>query len=94
MEYPYIIRTPGTCGGAARLDGHHIRVSHVAALAELNGLTPDEIAEAYQLTLAEVHAALTYYFDHLDEIREEWREAERLVEEGRKLHPPRLSQRA
>lgn len=74
VEYPCIVKTPGICGGAPRLDGHRIRVSHVAAMSELQGLTPDEIAQAYQLTLAEIHAALTYYFDHLDEFRPEWRD--------------------
>ncbi|MCE7869873.1 DUF433 domain-containing protein [bacterium CPR1] len=93
MDYPYIVETPGTCGGAPRLDGHRIRVSHVAALSELQGLTPDEVAQAYQLTLAEVHAALTYYFDHLEDIRQEWRDAAHLLEETKKLFPSRLPER-
>jgi hypothetical protein len=36
-----------------------------------NGLSPKEIRTHFssrQLTLAEVHAALTYYYDHRDEI--------------------------
>lgn len=93
VEYPYIVKTPGTCGGAPRLDGHRIRVSHIAAMSELQGLTPDEIAQAYRLTLAEVHAALTYYFDHLEEIRQEWRGTDRLVEETKKRFPSRLPER-
>ena len=38
-------------------------------------MTPDEIVEAYpHLTLAQVHAALAYYWDHRDEIEQELRE--------------------
>jgi hypothetical protein len=37
---------------------------------ELQGMTPDEILEAYpHLTLSQIHAALAYYFDHPEEIR-------------------------
>lgn len=92
VEYPYIVKTPGTCGGAPRLDGHRIRVSHIAACSEKAGWSPEEIAQNFSLTLAEVHAALTYYFDHLEEIRAEWREAARRGEEIKKLFPPRLPQ--
>jgi hypothetical protein len=44
-------------------------------------MKPDEMREYYSdrpLTLAEVHAALAYYYDHSDEI-----EAELAAEEGR-----------
>ena len=40
------------------------------------------------LTLAEVHAALAYYYDHLDAIRVDWREGERLAADMKKTFPP------
>lgn len=94
MDYPHIVKTPGTCGGAPRIDGRRIRVSHVAAWSEKSGWTPDEIAQYFDLTLAEVHAALAYYFDHLEEIRAEWAQEAHLVEDMKQKYPSRLPQRA
>ncbi|MEO0014002.1 MAG: hypothetical protein RLZZ535_2391 [Cyanobacteriota bacterium] len=41
------------------------------------GLSPDEILYQYpSITLADVYAALAYYYDNLDEIRENIRDSE------------------
>jgi len=54
-------------------------------------MTPDEIVtEVPSLTLADVHAALAYYFDHMDEIREELRTERAIVEEFRRKNPSRV----
>src|SRR5207302_1055349 len=69
-KHGYIVRTPGCLGGKPRIDGRRISVQHIAIDYEDLRMTPDEICDAYEgLTLAEVHAALSYYYDHLDEIR-------------------------
>lgn len=40
-------------------------------------MSPDEIVYHYpSITLADVHAALAYYYDHLEEIRQQIRESE------------------
>jgi uncharacterized protein (DUF433 family) len=55
--------------------GTRVRVQDIYALAEIQGKTPDEIVQALpHLTLAQVHAALAYYFDHRPEILRELRE--------------------
>ena len=90
MNYPYIVKTPGTCGGRARVDGTRIRVQDVAVWSERQGWTPDQIAREFHLTLGQVHAALAYYFDHIEEIRHELRQDVRLSEEWKKSHPSRL----
>jgi uncharacterized protein (DUF433 family) len=87
-RHPYIVQTPGVCGGEPRIDGRRIRVQDVAVDYERLGMTPDEICDAYPgLTLAEVHAALAYYYDHRQEIHEQMQEAERQVEEFKRQHP-------
>lgn len=44
-------------------------MQHIAVWHEREGKSPDEIvAEHPQLTLADVYAALAYYYDHRDEI--------------------------
>jgi uncharacterized protein (DUF433 family) len=70
----YIEQTPGTCGGKPRIAGTRIKVSLIAILSERNRMTPDEIVDAYpHLTLAQIHAALAYYWQHRDQIEDEIR---------------------
>ena len=76
----HIETTPGVCGGKPRIAGTRIRVQDIVILTEANLQTPDEIVAAYpHITLADVHAALAYYFDHVEEINRYIREADELV---------------
>jgi uncharacterized protein (DUF433 family) len=91
METPTgerITKTPGVCGGRACIVGHRVRVLDIVAWHEHQGMTPDDIvSHAPSLTLADVHAALAYYFDHMAETREEMRTERELVEKFRCNHP-------
>lgn len=83
-----IVSTPGTCGGRPRIAGSRIRVQDVASWYESEGMSPDEIVATYpQLSLGEVHAALAYYYDHLDEIRRDVADDETLVAEMKASGP-------
>lgn len=83
-----ITRKPGVCGGRACIDGHRVRVIDVVTWSEHQGMTPDEIvSHVPSLTLGDVHAALAYYFDHVDEIQEEARAERTLADEARRSHP-------
>ncbi|WLT37387.1 DUF433 domain-containing protein [Synechocystis sp. B12] len=63
--------TPGTCGGKPRIAGHRITVQDIVIWHERMGLSPDEIVYHHpSITLADVYAALSYYHDHLEEIRQ------------------------
>jgi uncharacterized protein (DUF433 family) len=64
----HIAVTPGVAGGKPRIAGHRITVEDVVVLHERFGRSPDEIAAEHGLTLADVHAALAYYFDHRVEV--------------------------
>ncbi|MCP5120437.1 MAG: DUF433 domain-containing protein [bacterium] len=80
-----ITKTPGVCGGRACIAGHRIRVLDIAIWHEHQGMTPDEIvSHVPSISLGEVHAALSYYFDHVDEIREEIRAEQVQVEQARR----------
>jgi uncharacterized protein (DUF433 family) len=69
--------------------GTDIKVAQIASEHEHLGMSADEIIEAHpHLTLADVHAALAYYYDHLDAIRADWREAARLAAEMKMTFPP------
>jgi len=58
----------GICHGRPHLAGRRIRVQDIAVWHERLGLSVDEIGADYNLSLAEIYAALSYYFDHKDEI--------------------------
>ena len=69
----HIVKTPGVCGGRACIAGHRIRVMDIVAWHERRGLSAEEIVYQFPgLTLADVHAALAYYFDNLQEIEAEF----------------------
>jgi len=73
----HITKTPGVCGGKACIAGHRIRVSDIVVWHERRGYAPDEIVEIFPgITLADVHAALSYYFDHPAEIEADFRRGE------------------
>jgi uncharacterized protein (DUF433 family) len=66
--YSHITKQPGVRGGKACIDNTRIAVADIAALLEA-GKTPAEMLVAYPaLDLAQVHAAISYFYDHRDEI--------------------------
>jgi uncharacterized protein (DUF433 family) len=83
--------TPGVCGGKPRIAGHRIRVQDIMVWHELQGLSADEIVAQYpQLSLGDVYAALTYYHDHREEIRQSMKEDEEFVKQLQAKTPSKL----
>lgn len=79
----------------AFIAGTRVRVQDIYALAEIQGKSPGEIVQALpSLTIAQVHAALSYYFDHREAIVQELREDDEIVRQYRSItgHGP-LEQR-
>jgi uncharacterized protein (DUF433 family) len=90
-EKSHIECTPGVCGGKPRIAGHRIRVQDIYVCHELKGLSPDEILQAYpSISMADVHAALTYYWDHREEIERQMKEDEEFVASLRTTSSPGL----
>jgi len=59
----------------AYIAGTRVRVQDIYAQAEVHGRTPEQIVAGLpHLTLGQVHAALSYLFDHREEILSEMRE--------------------
>jgi uncharacterized protein (DUF433 family) len=63
-----IVRTPGTCGGRPRIAGTRITVENIAI--DFNaGWTPEVIIQKRtHLNLAQVYAALAYYYANKKQI--------------------------
>lgn len=72
--------TQGIAGGKPRIAGHRINVQNIVIWHEWMGRSADEIATEYGLTLADIYAALAYYYDHRIEIDESIRDSEAFVE--------------
>ena len=83
--YPHIETTPGVAGGRPRIAGRRITVADVAVWHERLRLSADEISSAYDLSLAEVHAALAYYFDHREAVDRSLSEADAFATRSARL---------
>ena len=90
-----IVKTPGTCGGRARIAGTRIKVEHVYNWVERQGMSPAQVVQEYpHLTMAQVHAALAYYWSHQEEIQRDIAEGEELVAQMKaEAGPSKLGQR-
>ena len=64
-----IVSTADTLGGAPRIEGRRIGVHHIAARVVDGGESPMTVAAEYDLDIADVHRALTYYYDNPEEMR-------------------------
>ena len=87
----HIVSTPDIFGGKPCVAGHRIRVMDIVCWHEKRGLSPDEILDLCpDLELADIYAALTYYFDHREEIAADFvREGEFAYELSR-FYPSKL----
>lgn len=89
-----ITKHPETFGGKACIAGHRIRVMDIVIWHENLGLTPDEIVVSYpELSLSDVHAALAYYFDNVDEVRNDIRQNDGLADQLRAQFPSKLKEK-
>jgi uncharacterized protein (DUF433 family) len=61
---PHIAVSPDIAGGKPRIAGHRITVQNIVVWHERMGLGADEISSSHGVSLADVYAALSYYYDH------------------------------
>jgi uncharacterized protein (DUF433 family) len=64
----YIETTPDVRGGKPRITGRRITVADIAIDYLRLGQPLETIAQEYDLSLASVHGAMAYYYDHQAEI--------------------------
>jgi len=89
-----IATNPQICGGKPCIAGTRIRVQDVFVWHELQALSADEIVSLFpQLSMADVYAALTYYWDHRELIQTQMREEDEFVERMRRQTPSVLERK-
>ena len=90
----HIEMTPGVVGSKPRIAGTRIRVMDIVVWYEKRGLSPDEIVDLFDgVTLADIHAALAYYFDHREEIETAFQQEAALVSEMKARYPSKLREK-
>ena len=81
----------GAGGPKAMIASHRVRVEDVVVWHEKLGMSPDEIVDAIPTsTLADIHAALAYYWDNREDLDRQMEknsaeadEYRRLIDDGR-----------
>lgn len=81
-----IYRDPDVRGGRPCIVGTDLRVLDIVISKIFSERTPDELAQDYALSMAEVHGALAYYYCNKDEIdsdiRDDFKRSEELARKG------------
>ena len=86
--------TPDVCGGKPCIAGHRIRVQDIVIDYEYLGMSPEDILSAYPgITLADVHAALAYYYDNKEEINQSIKEEEEFYRKMKAKTPSIVQQK-
>ena len=68
VKHPYVARIEGVAGGKPTIKGTRTPVRSVVAYYQM-GSTAEEIqAKLPYLSLAQIHDALSFYYDHQEEI--------------------------
>src|SRR5690242_3328543 len=68
LGFDYIVSTPGIVGGKPRIHGTRISVPFIVDLYLRQHTDAERIAHDYEITPAQVYAALAYYYDHQAEV--------------------------
>jgi uncharacterized protein (DUF433 family) len=76
-----IATDPKVRNGRPCILGTGIEVSAIAIAKVVHMQSPEEIAADYRLTLAQVYAALSYYYEHRIEIEDSIAKRNQLAEE-------------
>jgi len=80
----HITYDPNLRSGKPHIIGTRIAVQDIAIWHERIGMSVDEIADQYNLSLGQIYAALAYYFDNRETIDQSITESEGFAEQMRK----------
>lgn len=85
-------RSKNMSGGNPVIKGTRIRVVDIGTEFEYLGMSPDEIVRAHpHISLAQVHAALSYFYKHIKEMREKIKKDEAYIEKLKQKYPSKFA---
>src|SRR5690348_9819070 len=78
--------------GIAYIAGTRMKVTQIAVETKALGYSPQDIQDAHpHLSLAQIHAALAYYYAHQAEVDAEIERQDRFVAEMQAKHVPHIT---
>ena len=90
-NHRYIVCDEAISGGVPIIEGTRIRVIQIAQEYSRMGYFPEDIIKAHpHLNLAQVHDALSYYFEHKDEFDKKMEKSLEDYERVKKNSPSKL----
>lgn len=92
--YSHITKRPGVRGGKACIDDTRITVADIAALLEADKTTEEMLVAYPSLNLAQVHAAISYYYENRDEVEAIFAEDDAAEAEHERRRAEHLARRA
>lgn len=93
LSYPHVSMDCNVLAGEPCIEGTRITVALIAEEIEHLGMTPDDVIAMHpQLLLAQVHAALVYYYDHKNKIEASIRRAKALESKLRCRFPTKVKE--
>lgn len=79
-------------GGSPVIKGTRIRIVDIGMEFEYLGMSPDEIVRAHpHISLAQVHAALAYFYKHIKAMREKIRKDEAYTEKLKQKYSSKIT---
>jgi uncharacterized protein (DUF433 family) len=92
VDYPHIVSTPETSNGLPRIEGTRITVNLVVREVVRARRSPEEVLIGHpHLSLAQIHAALAFYFDNRAVVDASLQQADQLEADMRARFPSGLS---
>lgn len=82
-----IVETEGVMGGQPRLAGHRISVLQIAEWTLDEGMATEEVSSEFDLPLSDIHRALAYYYDNIEEMNERRQRRRERIRESRATQP-------
>ena len=64
-----IVANEDILGGEPRIEGTRIGIRHIAGKVVSGGQTPAYVADQYDISLASVYEALSYYYANIEQMR-------------------------
>jgi len=94
IRHPYISIDKKIRGGEPVIAGTGIRVLDIAIRYEIMGMSPEDIIVALpHLNLSQIHDALSYYYEHKDEIDKRWKDTIKNTDTLKKIYPSILEKK-
>lgn len=73
IKHPYIVSLKTHCGGSPIIAGTKIPVKSIVFYILRQGMTPEELVKEFShLSLPQIYDALSYYYEHREEIDKEF----------------------